>query len=173
MTDKRLCVCIPTYNRKEAVERVLKEELLMFQKYDIDIIIFDSSTDGRTKRFVQEHGNDSTNLFYQGVDSEIPSNIKVYMIFQQMGKSEYEYIWLIHDHTICNETAIIHLLKTLELNYDFYVLNMQSDHYSVEKFLDISEFLYESAWRLNSFGAAVIRRDTFLENVNWDSMSRE
>ena len=43
MNNKKLCVCIPTYNRSGAIKRVLDTELLIFKKYGIDMIICDSS----------------------------------------------------------------------------------------------------------------------------------
>lgn len=173
MSKKKLCVCIPTYNRKEAVERVLREEVLLFEKYGIDIIIFDSGSGTETEEIVQAYRRHNSNLEYQRVDSRVPSNVKAYMIFEQMGNSEYEYIWLIHDHTVCSEPAVRYLLQALELKYDFYILHMQAGDYAVKELASLTDFLYEGAWRLNSFGASVIKRDTFLKNVRWDKMSKK
>lgn len=174
MSNKKLCVCIPTYNRSEAIERVLREEIQIMKKYDIDIIVFDSSENDKTRKKVEDYkARGYNNLFYYKFAKEIPSNVKVYKIFKMMAKSDYEYIWLIHDHTICNENAVQHILYYLNENRDFYVLNMQADDYSCLLFNNITDFLYEGAWRLNSFGAAIVKRDTFLKGVDWKRISKK
>lgn len=174
MNGKKLCICIPTYNRDKAIERVLEEEIKIMKKYQIDIIIFDSSENERTKKKVQNYyAKKYKNLFYYKFAKDIPSNIKVYKIFKMMAETDYEYIWLIHDHTVCNENAVRNILYYLNENIDFYVLDMQADDYGCLIFDDITDFLYEGAWRLNSFGASIVKRDTFLRGVDWKRISRK
>lgn len=169
---KKLCVCIPTYNRHDSIERKLSEELPFMSENDVDVIIYDSSINDDTffiwKKYHKQYGD---NLKYVRIDSTVPSNVKVYNIFEQMSESEYEYIWMIHDHTICAETALDQILEALNEKTDFYLLNMQSDKYSIHFFASAEELLADGAWRLNSFGASILRRDTFLNNVDWEYMS--
>lgn len=174
MYRKKLCVCIPTYNRCDAIKTVLDSELSIFKKYGIDMIICDSSEHQEIQELIQEHQQEGAdNLFYQKFSSDIPSNEKVYQIFQWASVSEYEFIWLIHDHTICNEDAVTYLLQELEKNFDFYLLNMQADIYDCEVFQNVNDFLLKGAWRLNSFGASVLNTRTFLKDVNWDKMQKK
>lgn len=171
MNRIKFCVCIPTYNRSDAVKRVFEEELEIFHKYGIDMVICDSSENQETQILTREYiqkGN--SHLLYQRFCSDISSNEKVFQIFQWAADSKYDYIWLIHDHTVCNEDAVRVLMGELEKGYDFYLLNMQADNYSCEIFQDINEFLLKGAWRLNSFGASVIKTGTFLKGVDWEEM---
>ncbi|HBI62307.1 MAG TPA: hypothetical protein DDY31_14025 [Lachnospiraceae bacterium] len=94
----------------------------------------------------------------------------MYQVFEWAASSEYAFIWLIHDHTVCNEDAARFLMQELEKDFDFYLLNMQAGGYGNEEFANINEFLLKGAWRLNSFGASVINTRTFLKNVDWEKM---
>lgn len=171
MNRKKLCVCIPTYNRCDAIQRVLDTELNIFAKYDIDMIICDSSDNRQIKMLVENYIQKGARcLLYRSFDSNIPSNEKVFRIFQWAAYSEYSFIWLIHDHTVCNEDAVRFLMWELSKGYDFYLLNMQADNYGSERFGDVNEFLLKGAWRLNSFGASVIKTETFLRGVDWTKM---
>lgn len=174
MNKKKLCVCIPTYNRPEAIRRVLKEELAIFERNGIDLFICDSSNNTEIKVLVDAYlKKGCANLFYQNYDTDISSNEKVFQIFQWGEKSAYSYLWLIHDHTIYRESAIQFLLQKLDENFDFYLLNMQADGYGSEIFKNLNEFLLKGAWRLNSFGASVVNIKTFLQNVDWERMRRK
>ena len=174
MNNKKLCVCIPTYNQSGAIKRVLDTELLIFKKYGIDMIICDSSEHQEIQTLTEAYQQEGAgNLFYQRFPSTLPSNEKVYEIFQWASESEYAYVWLIHDHTVCNEDAVIYLLQELEKNFDFYLLNMQAGAYACECFGDLNEFLLKGAWRLNSFGASVLNTRTFLKQVDWEKMRKK
>lgn len=172
--EKKLCVCIPAYNRCDAIQTVLDTELDLFKKYGIDLIICDSGTNREIESLTAERKQGGADhLFYRRFDSDIFPNEKVFRIFEWAANSPYKFIWLIHDHTVCNEDAVRFLLQELEKGYDFYLLNMQADRYEYEIFEDINEFLLKGAWRLNSFGASVINTGTFLRDVDWEKMRRK
>ena len=172
MIGKKLCVCVPTYNNSENIDRYISEQMEMFTKYDVDLHIYDSSEDIYTESVICDYNSKiSVPIYYHKMDSCIPSNIKVYEIFREMEKSVYEYVWMIHDHTVCTENALMYLLDVIGNKDDFYVLNMQADRENVESYKSLDEFLIRAAWRLNSFGASVIRTDTFLKGVDWERIS--
>lgn len=168
MKKKKLCICIPTHNRCDAVKTVLDTELDILKKYQIDLIICDSSDNQKVRALTEGYiQKGAVHLYYKRFHSTLASNEKVFQIFQWAADSEYAFIWLIHDHTVCNEDAVKFLMQQLEKNYDFYLLHMQADRYGCEKFTDRNEFLQKGAWRLNSFGASVINTKTFLKGTDW------
>lgn len=174
MSRKKLCVCIPTYNRCDAIHKVFDTELDIFKKYGIDMVIFDSSDNQNVKILVEKYiQNGAAHLFYKKYKSEIHPNEKVFQIFQWSAASEYDFIWLIHDHTVCSENAVRFLMQELDKREDFYLLNMQADRYANKRFEDINEFLQKGAWRLNSFGASVINTRTFLAGIDWNKMRKK
>lgn len=174
MSRKKLCVCIPTYNRCDAIRKVFDTELDIFRSYGIDMVICDSSDNQDVKVLVKKYiENGASHLFYKKYKSEIHPNEKVFQIFQWASTSEYDFIWLIHDHTVCSEDAVRFLMLELDKRADFYLLNMQADGYANKRFVDINEFLLKGAWRLNSFGASVINTRTFLTGINWEKMRKK
>lgn len=171
---KKLCICIPTYHREAAVEKFLHDELDLLQKYGVDLYIYDSNENTKTYEIVDAYIQKGfKNLHYKKVDSKVFPSIKVFKIFKAAASSCYEYMWLIHDHTVFREDALAFILDSLKLNHDFYVLNMQADSYGVEEFQDLNDFLLKSAWRLNSYGASILKVQTFLQDINWKEILKK
>lgn len=170
---KKLCVAVPTHNRVGDIKNKLEQEIELFAQYGIDVHIFDSSIDENTRKLVgsfSDAGYD--NLFFHKYRDDPSSNEKVYRIFEWASGTDYEYIWMIHDHTICHEDAVRYLMQTLNQGADFLLLNMQAGGYGTERFENLDSFLVAGAWRLNSFGASVIRNETFLAGIDWEKMRR-
>lgn len=171
----KLCICIPTCNRSECIDRVLKEELEILKETGIDIRIYDSSDNDDTKRLVIDYRNRGyQNLSYRRVDHAVHPNRKAYGIFKEAEKMRYDYIWLIHDHTYCSaEDALRNILDALSEGGDIYLLNMQSNGFRVIEIDDLDEFLLLGAWPLNSFGASILRVESFIKGADWTSFSKK
>lgn len=169
----KLCICMPTCNRKECIARVLSTEIEMLKKLNIDIRIYDSSNEDDTKILVSEYQNKGyENLFYERIDYAVHPNRKAYQIFWEAELTEYDYIWLLHDHTICMElSALSYILYALEKEFDFYLLNMQSNSYGITQIQNLDEFLMMGAWPLNSFGTSIVKVTTFLKGTDWKVVS--
>lgn len=170
--DIRLCVCIPTYNREECIERVLQEEIAFFREHEIDCYIYDSSTTQGTERVVERYIQEGYgNLVYRHIDSDIHSAKKAYSIWREMGESDYDFVWLIHDHTVClNGAALDYLKQELAKEYDFYIMNLQCSKNGLVEAANLDDFLLMGAWPLNSFGASIVNTKTFLRGVDWQQM---
>lgn len=171
----KLCICMPTCNRSACIDRVLKEELEILKRTGVDIRIYDSSDNEDTERLVSDYQyRGYSNLFYRHVDHAVHPNRKAYGIFKEAEQTDYDYIWLIHDHTYCNdENALRDILNALSKGYDFYLLNMQSNDFQMIKIKDLDEFLMLGAWPLNSFGASILRVDSFIKGTDWRKISKK
>lgn len=171
---KNLCVCIPTYNRPDAIEKVLNKEIALFEKYSVDVIVFDSSDNKETEVVVEKFIKEGyKNLSIKKYDPKIKANEKVFLLYEDMMESTYDYIWMIHDHTVCNEEAVIYILQQFELEGDFYLLKMQSGKFETSRITRLDDFLMKGAWILNSFGTAILNRKTFLKGTNWEKISQK
>jgi glycosyltransferase involved in cell wall biosynthesis len=170
----KLVICIPTYNRSSVISQVLDHEAGMLKENGIDIIIYDSSENRETENIFETYKNKGfDNLFLKKVDSRIPSNRKIYMIWQDMEKSEYDYIWLIHDHRICTHVAVSHILQALEENKDFYILNTSGKGRAASTEIStLNVFFREGASLLTLYGASIINRRTFLSGTHWKRLER-
>lgn len=81
--DKKLCVCIPTYNRCDAIKTVLDTELDIFKRYGIDLILCDSSDNREIESLAERQRQGGADcLFYRRFDSDIFPNEKVFQIFE-------------------------------------------------------------------------------------------
>lgn len=170
--DVKLCVCVPTFSREDCVERKLKEEMALFEKYNIDCYIYDSSATQNTKEVVEQYIRKGyQNLFYRHVDSTIHPAKKVFSIWREMGEANYDFVWLIHDHTVClNGLTLDFIQQQLAREYDFYIMNFQCSKNGLLEVTDLDDFLLKGAWPLNSYGASIVNAKTFLKCVNWQDM---
>lgn len=171
----RLCICMPTCNRSRCIDKILREEVQVLKNVGIDLCIYDSSNDHDTKKLVAGYQRQEyQNLLYKHINHNVHPNKKAYYIFREAENTGYDYIWLIHDHTYCNnEKTLEDILKALEAGYDFYLLNMQSKEFRITDIRDLDEFLVEGAWPLNSFGASILKVDSFIKGTDWAAMAKK
>ena len=96
---KKLCVIIPTYNRELTLEFCLKASGTRLFEYGVDLIIFDSSDNDRTKELVKKYNDEGyDNIIYQfyepkdngSMDQKIIDAYKTY-------SCKYDYIWICRD----------------------------------------------------------------------------
>lgn len=173
--NTKLCVCMPTCNRSECIERILEEELDILNQAGIDIRIYDSSSRDDTRKLVSAYQSRGyQNLFYKHVDYTVHPNKKAFIIFKEAEKTGYDYIWMIHDHTYCSDAkGLSMILEALSEGYDFYLLNMQSNSFRTIEIKDLNEFLMLGAWPLNSFGASILNVNSFIKGTDWKFVSKK
>lgn len=109
-----LAICIPTYNRSEVVQDTLSKELENCQNLGIDIYLYDSSSDGKTKEWAQKAPY--KNLYYIELDSSIKLDEKVVRIYQHYGRKHYDYIWLVGDSVIFSNTVFQKVQDAIQKN---------------------------------------------------------
>lgn len=162
----KVAVCIPTYNRADEIRVVLEKELDFLQRHGVDVHIFDSSETEETKKVTTAYSG-HRNLYYHAINSSVSSNAKVFHIYQEYA-GRYEYIWVIHDHTVFTEEALCYILDRIEDNIGYYFLKIQSQAFGWEDVVDLEKLLYETAWLSGRFGTVILRSDIFLKNVDWE-----
>lgn len=170
---KKLVICVLTYNRDEVIRTFLDKEIEIFRQNQSDIIIYDSSESDKTEKVVrlyQSQGYD--NLFYEKIDSSVPSNVKFFNVAENIG-DEYEYVWLSHDHTVFDSGSLEYILNCVDKKPDFMYLRKQCAGYGCIKEDNLNEFAMKAAWQLGRFGAAILRNDTFLKQIDWVKMSEK
>lgn len=112
------------------------------------------------------------NLYYHAVDSAICSNKKVFQIYREYA-DQYEYIWVIHDHTVFTEGALCYILEQLDDQISYYFLQIQSHSYNREDITDRERLLYETAWLSGRFGTVILKSDAFLRKTDWEYFGRK
>lgn len=172
--ERKLAICIPTYNRSETMERVLTEELPILKNAGIDLYVYDSSEGDETEQIVEQMADQGfDNVILKKMDSSIHANKKVFMIYREMEDSEYEYIWVIRDRDIMNESAVQFVLSALESQDPLYVIFMSKKKYASSLVSDLDQFLMDCSFTLTRFGAAIVSVKKFLRGTDWEFYERK
>ncbi len=166
--SKKLALCIPTYNRSKEVEKLL-QDLSAFTGDDFVIYIFDSSESDDTRLVVDRYAG--AQVFYEFVTGAEYSNQKVFRIYERMTESEADYVWLMNDHSVFNDAALDFIRRALAEDGDFYLLDVRCPAFAVTDFKDLDDFLLRAAWQLTYYGAGIVKRESFLEGVDWDYLA--
>lgn len=169
---KRLAVAVPTYNRSKDIEYFIEHESFMLGHEDVDLLICDSSENEDTKQVVGKYLNAGLkNLIHIRYPSEMPSNEKFFRIYMELGE-QYDYIWMIHDHTVFSQEAFEFIYDELSLEPDFVYLKIHTPpsvtECRIDEEDDLNDFLYNSAWFLGKIGASIINSRSFLKDIDWD-----
>lgn len=162
----KIAICIPTCNRADKIHVVLEKESDFLYRNGVDLHIFDSSETAETKEVADKYKY-YKNLYYHLVDNYMNSNAKVFNIYQKYAR-KYEYIWIMHDHTILTEDALCHLLKQLDKKISYYFLEIQSQTFGWEDVTDLKQLLYKTAWLSGRYGTVLLKSNPFLYDVDWE-----
>lgn len=166
---KDLAICIPTYERAKFIQEFLEICLPITEQFDIDVYIYDSSINYDTQIIVEEYQKNTGNLFYNRIDSDVHSNVKVFNIYKQFSKeNRYKYIWLSSDYFRFESRLIARLKELLNINYDVIVVN-NSDREPLgsREYTDINQFMIDCAWWTTCYGSTILNIASMLQNANW------
>ena len=170
--DKRpsIAICVPTYEREEIIKKFVEINSKVIDD-SADILIFDSGVKPLdADSIVKVAGN--INIEILRMPSELSANAKFYEIYKKMQDSDYDYIWMIHDHTVFDREAYLYIKSCLISGADFYAINMQGARFFAYDYNNIGEFCINTAWMLNSVGSAIVNREGFLISVDWSGVGR-
>ena len=174
---KRLAIAVPTYNRSKDIEYFIEQESFALGYEDVDLLIYDSSENEDTEQVVGKYLDDGfRNLIYIKYPSKMPSNEKFFRIYMELGE-QYDYIWMIHDHTVFLQEAFEFIYDKLLLDPDFVYLKIHTPpsvtECKVDEESDLNDFLFSSAWFLGKIGASIIKSRSFFKDIDWDYYTRK
>ena len=166
---KDLAICIPTYERAKFIQEFLEICLPITEQFDIDVYIYDSSINNDTQIIIEEYQKITGNLFYNRIDSDVHSNVKVFNIYKQFStENRYKYIWLSSDYYRFDEKFIIRLNKLLIENNDVIVVNnMDVERLNDREYKDVNTFFHDCAWWMTGYGATILYINRVLGNADW------
>lgn len=109
MKKRKICAVVATYNRKQHVQKCIKN-ILNQKDCECDIIVVDNgSEDGTDKIFATEIELD--NLYYFNTGKNLGSAGAQAIGIKEAVQRGYEYIWLMDDDVFPNEDALFELVK--------------------------------------------------------------
>lgn len=165
-----LAVCVPTYNRTEALEEFFEVALEEFKKYNFDLYIYDSSEGFDIRDLVEKWMKNYSNLFYVKMPSSLHSNMKVYKIYQKYAlRKDYKYLWMCGDSHLYKFYIFPLLLDAMKQNYDIVLLNNDDvEGLGNRVYTDALSLFRDCAWRMTLYGAVVLNCSTMLQDVDWN-----
>lgn len=172
MKEVKLAVCIPTYNRPQVIQEFIEKIAPRYWRHGFDIYVYDSSEDERTECIVRAWINKCKKLHYVGVDSKIPSNLKVYNIFKKFGDSlDYDYLWICTDAISWSDCVLDSIEKFMQQGYDMILPNQRDvENIGNKEYTDENALFLDCAWHMTLYGATILKTSSMLTNVNWNEL---
>lgn len=172
-----IAYCIPTYNHPQVMEDVLGKCLPLYQKYKIDVYVYDSSTDNKTCEITEtfmEQGYQ--NLYYVRVNPSVGIDDKMLMIFSGHGlQKNYRYLWPVKDRAFFGERTLKKVTELAGEDYDAIFLTLalhpflREEGFSTPKFFDSPAKLYVRwGWLATSMDATLFHVGKLLKDTDWE-----
>ena len=169
-----IAYCMPTCNRAKLVDEVLKKCISMFEKYGIDVYIYDSSSDDETEKIAKKNSK-YKNLYYRRMPYKTYGFDKIKLMFMGVDfNKDYDYIWLIKDRVYPSEEIITRIIDAADNNPDAiflraiettHTVDLTDDHY-----VDPVKFYHDWAWLVTSWDCTLLNRKNILCDLNWDKI---
>ncbi len=115
-----LGICIPTYNRRAYLRYCLDSIISEFSKFNFPIYISDNASDDGTEEDIIRLKQTYENITY----ARNSINIGPYRnILNVISMANTDYIWLMGDDDAIKENSVYEIVKLLQNDFDFIVLN--------------------------------------------------
>lgn len=176
---EKVCVIIPTFNRKELISLVLDEIKRYFGTL-FTFEIHDSSTNNETRELIVHSGISDKKLKYFQCSSEMSADYKAARAVLSCDKN---YIWLMGDGLVVDFNEIDRLLRFSSYK-DYSIIELSPQKKGVDEntlFIpdDYGSFFEQHFSHLTFWGASILKKEVFelffstkniqqyVENVRW------
>ncbi|ETA80735.1 glycosyltransferase family 2 protein [Youngiibacter fragilis] len=157
MTNDRLAIAIPTYNRHQILRENLELMLPEIIEHGIKVYISDDSSDDLTKEMVSELMRIYPNIEYTRNEHRLGHDRNC---ISTLGKPGQTYVWYLGDSQIICPGGIKRVLEVIgEKPYDFIAVNSLHRCISTPSkvYTDANEFFVDLAWHTTLTGATIYR----------------
>lgn len=157
MKDKELLIAVPTANHPKLIMFYLAKTLDNALKHNIDICIYDASSDDETEKIVQKRVSQGYhNLMYKKYSENTLLEDRCEDIYVDSG---YEYVWLCGDGCILNLAKNIDIVRT-EIDKKKDLICFDNDTVYVDgykEYTDAVEFCKECFTPTTYFGGVILK----------------
>jgi len=163
---------VPTYNHPDTMDEVLGITLEMYNKYGIDVYVYDSSETSDTRRVVDKYIQDGhQNLFYIDYGPNFDTHIKGLDVLSGYGlEKEYEYMFNVKDRTYFDESTIKKIYEASLEGYD--VIFLPVAHWPLDPNPQPRTEVYTDALSFfRDYGKMTPNLETTI--IRWDTMLKE
>lgn len=166
---KKIIICIPTRNRSEIVDDVLKYSAEYYFNNSLNVVYFDTSTDDSTRNVIKKYHNIGfKNISWKRVENTNSIDQKVFDIFQNNKEiRKYQYCWLINDSISIKDDFLYVLNNKLFDDYD--LIRLAAPGYGKkcdQVFENQNEWFFECSVGMAHM-ASTIMNTRLLLNADW------
>lgn len=170
---KNIACCYLTHNHPDVVEFVLNTVQKYYDENGIDIYMYDSSTNNKTKDIVYHMINDGAkNLFYIRIDDKIGGDGKILQVLKEYGiKKHYDYIWPNKDRSYVTEKTVKKIQSISQKHYEGILIEnwnpIQTDRIEHKSSYDKIEFFEKFGWLVNSWESVLFSTEMLSYVDDW------
>jgi len=166
MSRLRFCTIIPTCDRPKAIKYLVEYAAVLYRRYAIDLIIYDSSSNEETYEIVQDiRSKGYLNVIYKRYTGEFDGfslDHKVMKAYEEYA-DQYDYLWLCRDGLIPVVDEFLEKLRYYKKrDFDCIIVDTKSRIFGldIEKYYttieDCNTFLTDQADRLQTLGMLIL-----------------
>lgn len=156
----KLAIIIPTCNRSEVIRYYLEYILEDIKRYNISVIICDSSNNDFTKNVVKQY-NQYNIIYYKYIEKNKQKTLdkKIYDL-AKIFCDEYDYIWFCRDRSIPK----LNVLYDIFLKYykeDFYIIyphTIDNNFYMIKNVIDNNKLFKNYCGDMTSLGTIIFSK---------------
>ena len=111
-----LSICIPTYNRCEALKSTL-EHLVQIERNDVEIIVSDNASDDKTEVYVGDF-NDSRVKYFKN-ETNLGAN---WNVIKSFSRARGEYVFICSDEDLVVHSALDKIIEYLKNTSNIFLL---------------------------------------------------
>nr|MCR4745361.1 glycosyltransferase [Lachnospiraceae bacterium] len=169
----KIAMCVPTYKRADIINELFFLQKELYERFDIDLYIYDSSPDDETEKIVKAWMSLKPNIYYIRIPTEMSSNMKVYEIFKGYGlEKNYDYIWMRADYLRYSSNVLEAVCTDISSEvYDIIVTDWD-DIYKIgnKKYNDQLTFFKDCCGCMTLYGSVIVKTDSMLSGVDWEKL---
>lgn len=164
---KKLVISIVTYNRAKHIREDLAAIAQPTKECDIDIYIYDGSSNRQTEYVVEEflrRGYD--HIYYFRTDKQVLASDSIYQrIERALTEPHADYIWLCGDKFVIGPEHYVKILSYVDKSYDIITIYGGTVLKGTREFNKASRFLNYVIVPITHLGSTVIKKE-LIESYN-------
>lgn len=156
----KIAISFLTYNRAKHIEEDLEAIAQETLKKDIDIYIFDGSTDRETEMAAGKYMEQGYHqIHYRHYENEAASRFQ--RTKDALLSPDAEYIWFCGDNFVVHPKYYDDILKYVDLSYDIITIYDKSVK-ETKSYSNPADYVIEAMVPFTHYGAVIIRKELLL-----------
>lgn len=169
---KKILIVVPTKDRSEMVEEVLRYELPTYKKYHISICYYDSSVDGRTENVIRTINREyGTDILYRTESPDFCLDYKIVEMLKDFQRMDYDYYWMINDSISVSEDLLEYVMSILENGYDLIRLPLSGSG-NTEDYItyDVDDWFHKCSQGMAHMASTIMSKSLLEGNIDWNRL---